>query len=248
MPPERILYKYISFDIALKIIQESCLLYSPPLYFNDPFDLTNSLVDTTNYHKELREWISSFPDLPNAEKRPRLNIDWVKERENAGLIHAELEQFKRNAGICCFSKSNSNTLMWSHYADKHAGVCLGFTINTNAVKDFTLLEVNYVYQVSPLNYFKDKPLAILNWLFTKSHIWEYEEEVRAVYSNQNGLIKFEKPCLREICFGLRTTESHRNELLDELQSLGYSIENASVMAMNNRTFRLTQNKIPVTPR
>ena len=29
-------------------------------------------------------------------------------------------------GIACFTTKNDNTLLWSHYADEHQGICLEF--------------------------------------------------------------------------------------------------------------------------
>ncbi|WP_418537050.1 DUF2971 domain-containing protein, partial [Odoribacter laneus] len=40
-------------------------------------------------------------------------------------------KFLRNSYVSCFSESNDNFLMWSHYASKHSGVCLEFTVKDN---------------------------------------------------------------------------------------------------------------------
>ena len=40
--------------------------------------------------------------------------------------------FRRRAdgeiGLLCFSKSWRNPVQWSHYADKHRGICMGFEV------------------------------------------------------------------------------------------------------------------------
>lgn len=41
-------------------------------------------------------------------------------------------------GLLCFSKSWSNPVQWSHYANNHQGICLGFD-----VPDAFLCNVNY---------------------------------------------------------------------------------------------------------
>ena len=33
-----------------------------------------------------------------------------------------------NRGVLCFSRGWHNPLLWSHYGDKHRGVCLGFDV------------------------------------------------------------------------------------------------------------------------
>jgi len=55
-------------------------------------------------------------------------------------FHFDLENFKNelkritskfleNSFATCFSESNDNFLMWSHYASSHSGICLEFTLN-----------------------------------------------------------------------------------------------------------------------
>lgn len=55
---------------------------------------------------------------------------------DATKFKSEIEDFSckflRNSYVCCFSETNDNFLMWSHYANKHSGVCMEFTIKDNA--------------------------------------------------------------------------------------------------------------------
>ena len=43
-------------------------------------------------------------------------------------------------GLLCFSKSWDNPVQWTHYTDKHKGLCLGFDVPH---PDWLLAEVNY---------------------------------------------------------------------------------------------------------
>ena len=72
-------------------------------------------------------------------------------------------------GLLCFSMNWQNPVMWSHYADKHKGLCLGFDM-----PDYLLKKVNYVQSRFP----KEKELDedfMLKLLFTKFIHWGYEE-------------------------------------------------------------------------
>ena len=40
----------------------------------------------------------------------------------------QTEKFLQNSSAICFSETNNNFLMWSHYATKHSGICLEFTL------------------------------------------------------------------------------------------------------------------------
>jgi len=52
----------------------------------------------------------------------------VGDKERRAAFRATKEQINENKGLICFSKSWSNPLMWGHYAEKHAGMCLGFDV------------------------------------------------------------------------------------------------------------------------
>ena len=243
-PLSTIIYKYVSFDTALKIIEKNSLLFSAPTTFNDPFDLNNALIDKTCSNKQLREWIDTIEGLSNSHKKLFYKNNKDNPLKLLQILDETLKDFKTTAGICCFSKSYKNPLMWSHYADKHAGICLGFNITPNSVAEFTILEVSYIDQIIPISYYKNTPLVFMYWIFTKSNIWSYEEEVRAVYNKKNGILKFEKSCLQEIHFGLRTTEKQRNEFKSMLSSLKYNIQKMTLMKMDTKTFDLKATTYP----
>jgi hypothetical protein len=43
------------------------------------------------------------------------------------------EEISRDRGLLCFSRKWSNPVQWSHYAQKHAGLCLGFDVADDAI-------------------------------------------------------------------------------------------------------------------
>jgi Protein of unknown function (DUF2971) len=100
---------------------------------------------------------------------------WCVSQEEPEL-RAVLSNFKtemgKRCGMLCFSKHWNNPLLWSHYADKHRGMCLGFEIDENTLK--------------PVTYVSDRPELLMppteesinQLLFTKFEDWQYEEELR----------------------------------------------------------------------
>ena len=85
---------------------------------------------------------------------------------------------EQSNGILCFSRTKREPLLWSHYADKHRGMCLGFD-----VRDDTLKEVKYVSRRLVLKSLRNltKGTAI-KFLSTKYQGWSYEKEVRVFLS------------------------------------------------------------------
>lgn len=140
-----------------------------------------------------------------------LAVDVASRNLRAGIL-AKKEQVHSNEGLLCFSRSWKNPLLWSHYAEKHKGIGLGFD-----VPDDLLVPVNYIQGMQKLNVLSKQTSqqAIDNFLhrlrYTKFKAWEYEEELRLFVSlsgleDQSGVyfIPFdEKLQLREVILGPR---------------------------------------------
>ncbi|WP_316975725.1 DUF2971 domain-containing protein [Shumkonia mesophila] len=85
-------------------------------------------------------------------------------------------------GLLCFSRRWRNPLLWSHYADRHKGLCLGFDI-----PDELAIRVTYTARrLMPTDlFFPDNAVregAIAKILATKFSHWRYEDEVRLFVS------------------------------------------------------------------
>lgn len=84
-------------------------------------------------------------------------------------------------GLLCFSTSWQNPVRWSHYAEKHTGICLGFD-----VADQFLMPIEYRPRphpdlISPAHDTNNGELgetAVRKLISTKYSHWRYEKEVR----------------------------------------------------------------------
>ena len=85
----------------------------------------------------------------------------------------------RSFGVICFSKSWKNPLLWSHYADKHKGICLGFDVAHKYVEP-----VRYRCTRLPIDIRLNLPMGGLGQdemreiFYTKFSGWRYEKELR----------------------------------------------------------------------
>jgi hypothetical protein len=83
-------------------------------------------------------------------------------------------------GLLCFSKNWSNPVQWSHYAESHRGMCLGFDVSAAA----GIREVRYVKnRIRPnlraMRVMGDAAIAhMLDLLTLKFEHWAYEQEYR----------------------------------------------------------------------
>jgi hypothetical protein len=93
-------------------------------------------------------------------------------------------------------------MLWSHYADKHRGVCLGFDVN-----DEKLEHVSYLNARFPKPHNRMSQTFMQKLLYTKFAHWSYEDEYRLYVSlndQENGLyfVPFsEELSLRQVIVG-----------------------------------------------
>jgi Protein of unknown function (DUF2971) len=98
-------------------------------------------------------------------------------------VRKALKQFKKSQGdkigMLCFSKSWTSPVLWSHYADGHKGVCLGFDLKRDLVEEVKYADERLTANLSDV---KDPPPIPEDLqdllLVTKYRRWQYENEMR----------------------------------------------------------------------
>lgn len=143
------------------------------------------------------------------------------------------DQQHQGTGILCFARSWRNPVMWSHYANRHKGLCLGFD-----VPDELLTEVEYRSKRTKPNL----PLLVAGGEAAASHMqkllttkfshWRYERESRVFVrldpttEDENSLYFYDfsdQMKLSEVIVGINCTVS-RTELSNALGDLATSIK------------------------
>ncbi|PIP02362.1 MAG: hypothetical protein COW18_00380 [Zetaproteobacteria bacterium CG12_big_fil_rev_8_21_14_0_65_54_13] len=83
-------------------------------------------------------------------------------------------------GLLCFSSKWKNPVMWSHYAEKHRGLCLGFDVDDESIGEVSYSGKRLVVELEQLKSPKEfRPEEARKLLFTKYAHWSYENEFRA---------------------------------------------------------------------
>jgi hypothetical protein len=146
------------------IIQQS-IYVSDPDNFNDPLDCWIALKNDIGEENDVR----------------------------VSLSEAQLQLGARALGIVCLTSSWKNQLMWSHYADAHSGLCLGFKFSDakwNGGDEFIFRPVQYQVQTEvPMSNTWDSESKSLPTettatatITTKHPDWHYEREWRIMCS------------------------------------------------------------------
>ncbi len=167
---------------------------SNPKKFNDPWDckhkfsksiLNNSKTYSSHveYFVGLRQKAIGITEAELAQERIKLQTDRVyMERFIDEISQATFDAVTEQYRIYCLSKTPYNPLMWSHYSDKHQGVCLCFNVKSPIFS--SALEVNYQKNYPELDITNQDDSILLNQTFlTKADVWTYEEEFRFIGKN-----------------------------------------------------------------
>jgi hypothetical protein len=225
-------YKFLDVDGAIKTLENQTLQFSSPSVFNDPFDCSEQML----YIPRKQEFLAKHY-TPEAQKELE---KFKTDDEFSEFIRKSINQYGLFK-FSCFSKycdRPESGLLWSHYAQKHEGVCLCF----NFWLDYPFL----CYEVSYHNTFPKFNIddeSFVRMSYSKSVIWRYEDEIRAQIFSKNRekyeYRQFPVKSLNKVIFGLRASEDTISKIRDILIEK-YTISKISIekMELDTTTFSL----------
>lgn len=205
--PDYLYFKFRSINkYLIESLVNSTLYFAPPHCLNDPFDC----------RVDVRIPIARAALLATGTQRSFLQSALSNGQNFIKSWKAQFEGY----GICAFSlelTKQESTLMWSHYADSHRGVCLLYRFH----EAFLVDEKNHIFGVDDVKYDDDRLTRWLKdaapremkafiqglakiYLTTKSEPWAYEHEARII-RDKHGLLSIPRDSLEQVCFGLDTS-------------------------------------------
>lgn len=241
-----IFYKYSDFNTAIdKILLTSTLRFKNPVEFNDPFDCHESLLKFNHNNEILEDALNNNGyDLSRSQRR-ELRRKLADKKYYNPIIKSKRDRYK----ISCFSAKSDEVLIWSHYADMHRGICIGFDFTAKYNEKFILCPVRYLDRIIPLDGTSDVVRTILYWMTTKSKRWEYEDEFRAITNAKTKEsfedITYERKYVKEIRFGCKVSKERISDALKNLKRNGFDLRNIVVkrMMINEDTFLLKEEDV-----
>lgn len=235
------LFKYCSFNTnTLQIIINNHLHFAFPHKLNDPLDskFKIKISNPQNFSNKTINEIKGSRIVLNDKISLLLkdvNLQLGDKEKQKELLFEYFSFIQNNFfGLCCFSKTYENNLMWSHYTNEAKGLCLVFDkalllkstedyINNN---HYHLINENVTYRgIKNLNVTLLKNGKIkysLNHFFSKTKHWKYEEEYRMVLAQKTRtafdfnpilfypFVKFDKNSLKYVIIGERMSSEHQS--------------------------------------
>ena len=121
--------------------------------------------------------------------------------------------------IACLSTNPHNMFMFSHYADKHTGVCIEYDVTDIDWGNHLLCKVSYKntmkFDKGAIHLFsdpfkkKDDDLSFIDLFTTKHKAWEYENEYRVI---TYGIDKIYLP-ITAIYFGREIDPANKDSII-----------------------------------
>jgi hypothetical protein len=217
------IYKYVSLQDAHLIISNGTLKFSKASDFNDPFDCDIEFLNFENSGKIDQHVYKDYEELK--KMYPRLTFELFLQAYKPA-IQSKIDSTR----VCCFSANEDvgNVLMWSHYANKHKGVCFQFDntlenkfIDLDTDEELSEGKVNYHFN-GKLNYLSENKTDGHVWVFTnKAKEWEYENEYRFMIVNKEDIQKFNPLFLKAVYFGVKVTRMERNDFVSLCKKHNY---------------------------
>lgn len=155
----------------------------------------------------------------------------------------------RAVGIACFAQRWNNVLMWSHYANKHTGICIeyDFDIPFETAPSSLLLPVEYtsmrpLLPIEKLGAIHDGDFKVddtkintvladvLKALITKSEIWKYEQEWRhIVFIKDPNERLVSLPIVSRIIMGVNISDENKHKMIEFASSHGIPLYQAQLV-------------------
>lgn len=125
------IYKYFGIEFGKKNLIDSTLYLSNPLSFNDIKDCNVNLITIgeTYLQKLFDQELKNYSLYDRNKLRAGYKTKEFRRKFEADVIEKLNKDLIPEIGISCFTYSNNNELMWSHYAQKHEGVCIEYSFS-----------------------------------------------------------------------------------------------------------------------
>ena len=241
-----LLFRYFGSH-ALETLRDGCLKTATVSSLNDPFELLYQLTGTMTMSKAKRYlkqrmrtddfFATAQRHNPAIRSKKDLKIFMATKREKIAkdLVSAfsqfKAEDFIKNSSdrflrLVCFSEATvdrlDEILIWSHYANRHNGVRIGFEFPDGITSPFKIVPVQYqrdrvAIDMTGGSETESVKEALYKSIRVKSIAWEYEREYRMLailqlcetkkldHGGYAEFVSFKKEWVKHVDMGLRAS-------------------------------------------
>jgi hypothetical protein len=180
-----ILYKYFPCNTnTFKSLAVQGLWCHYPFKMNDPFECLSTVERKFNDNK-----INDFREHINNIKINNEVLNEIQKSDNTIIekfINKQRSSLIKKLAFCSLSEVKDSILMWSHYANSHYGIVIGFEFN-DLKDDYHFQKIDYIDELPDFDLIKfadflngkDEYIAeLIKDISVKSLAWAEEKEWR----------------------------------------------------------------------
>jgi hypothetical protein len=187
-------YEPVNREYLSATLRDQKIHCSNPAKLNDPWDcrpwFDSKSLDKEDVLLKVVEWhygqvrLGGIPPLT-----PHQNEQWItslrrNQEERANLMESlsktALHRMLVQRRIYCLTPDPDSTLMWSHYAEQHRGICLEFGVDNDLFRRAKQVVYAPAYPVWLPYEFEERQDRTLEVITTKAEEWAYEKEFRLI--------------------------------------------------------------------
>jgi DUF2971 family protein len=245
------LYRYLTFEAGVATLKNATLKLTPPIDFNDPFDMKPAWNVTLTDAEMRRAYTET-----GLEKKISF-AEFVEYAQPSSPVTqlAGMKSFEHHLnklwGAICFSRISDSIPMWAYYCGNHTGLVIEFD---EAEENF---EIQFLGRIKEVEYTVQRPAFTsltgndIHMFYVKADGWKHEAECRILYRLENldvvktfinqrpaWLVPFSKASVKSVILGCRVSEAHQSIICHSLQSWGYSSVKVTKMIPDAHEYHL----------
>lgn len=211
------LYKYYPINTnTINSLSERGLWCHYPSQMNDPFECL-TIIERKFNAEELDSLRSYFSKAKTEDLRKLAHLN---NEKLSLLFNRYRAECVKKFTFCALTENAFDILMWSHYADSHKGICVGFEFNelgnNNIFQQVIYLDKLKEYDLMTMARFMDYDDSLLSYILNdisiKSSDWQREKEWR-IWMNSPGYYSYRDMEIKEVHFGISCTDATKRMVL-----------------------------------
>lgn len=272
-----LLYKYLDPN-RTDVLSNLKIRFSQVKSLNDPFEslpLINMQAELEKQKESINNEFDKLWDELEEHEKTQKTKKGIERKRKESLKFAEdmlspesmgmkfVENGSYDTGILCLSRTQSNLLMWAHYADSYKGFVIGFDryhpfLNQRNLKGAEVPPRPVVYSSTRLEMHDGKKDGFVRLYCSKSLDWAYEQEERCFMSFMDltkatklddydvPIVLYDIPrdAIKEIYIGARTSDKTQKLILEAIKHNGISCKIFKT-SFSSTEYKLTFSEIGV---
>jgi hypothetical protein len=238
------LYKFVRGEIAVKILTERKVRFTPAALLNDPFECSPYISESPLYPELITPPPKRSKKFIGFHATEEVRKDFEKSLDRGGpemrraieqsinmLVPEIIRAAFSTTLIFSLTESPENLLMWSHYAENHQGAVIGF--NTRSTFLCSTRNGKTRPLVRKVAYSRKRPefrnvteVTFEAAYLTKSLDWAYETEWRRMLTVDEAdeevgsvnLVHLPEDAISELILGAACPEQTKKNVFSALNS------------------------------